>query len=74
MKNMICKILGHSWRYNFPKTSYPSKRICSRCKKKEFFFTSCVGDFNQFWRTYKSIHTEFNLNRTDEEIIKKWFK
>lgn len=29
MKNFICKILGHDWKYNF--IPNPSKRSCKRC-------------------------------------------
>jgi|688.fasta_scaffold2131635_2 hypothetical protein len=32
MKKLICKILGHKYKYNF--VSFPSKCKCTRCGKK----------------------------------------
>ncbi len=32
MKNIICKILGHKYKYNF--VTFPSKCTCKRCGTK----------------------------------------
>ncbi len=32
MKKLICKIIGHKFKYNF--VTYPTKCSCTRCGKK----------------------------------------
>lgn len=61
MKKILCKIFGHSFRYNFP--FIPNKRICERCYKKEVLNL----------RTFKW-DGKFVDYRTDEELVKKWFR
>jgi hypothetical protein len=56
---IICYILGHKWKYNFP--SIPNKRVCKRCKKREG-----LNGYNLEWSE------TFIDNRTDDELIKKW--
>lgn len=66
--NLICRIFGHSWRYNFPPKSKPSKRICSRCMVKQLRRGWFLGD-DYFVTTFN-----FEDKRTDKELINKWFK
>lgn len=56
---IFCKIIGHSWRYNFP--TMPNKRICVRCKIREKLNL----------RTLQWTDT-FEDTRTDQELINKW--
>lgn len=32
MKKLLCKIIGHNYKYNF--TTFPTKCHCTRCGKK----------------------------------------
>lgn len=65
MKKLLCRILGHIWKYNFPKNSVPSKAICARCYIK--------ARFNPFTLEFESV-PEFNgEKRTDAELSKRWF-
>ena len=64
IKKLICKILGHKWKYNFPNTA--NKAICSKCKVK------LQWNFNPYedWIVVNEFKNEI---RTDEELIKQWF-
>lgn len=59
MKKLICYFFGHKWKYNFPSNSMPTKKICAVCKVK---YTGSI-----------KVDSFFNENRTDKELIKKWF-
>ena len=67
MKKILCKILGHQFRYNFP--SLPNKCICARCHKK------WVADYskdNLIWGELWNEVDEFEgETRTDEELVKE---
>ena len=52
---------GHKWKYNFP--TLPNKRICSRCKEKETLDLKSLE-----WGS-----PSFQDERSDNELIKKWF-
>ncbi len=61
MKQLLCKILGHKWLYNF--MSMPNKRICSRCYKKEK------------WKNIPYVFDDtFTDKRTDKQLINAWHK
>lgn len=64
MKNVICLLMGHSWKYNFPTNSQPNKRICAICKQKQV-------PYRFGW---SNIIVFLNEERTDNELIKNWFK
>jgi len=61
--NPICSLVGHHYKYNFPIHSLPNKRICKFCYKKEKFS----------FKTYSWSDT-FIDNRSDKELVNKWFK
>lgn len=60
INKIICKVFGHSFKYNFP--SIPNKRICKRCYKKEKWTNKPY-----VWDGY------FTDKRTDKELINQWF-
>lgn len=64
LNKIFCKIFGHDWRYNHP--SLPNKCICKRCKQKQMLNLLILR-----WNNVESFDKE---TRTDEELIKKWFK
>lgn len=47
MKNLVCKIIGHKYKYNF--VSFPSKCSCTRCgdKWKTINNSDYVGDLKE---------------------------
>lgn len=47
MKKLICKIIGHKYKYNF--VSFPSKCSCTRCgdKWKTINNPEYVGDLKE---------------------------
>ena len=57
--SLICRIFGHSWRYNF--VTVPSKRICARCGKREGLNL----------RTLNWTET-FDDDRSDKELVREW--
>ena len=61
--NLICKILDHDWRYNFP--TMPTKRICHRCKIKQ----KVKLDFPIFWETVENFSPQHPYM-----IHRKWVK
>lgn len=65
--NWYCDFWGHDWRYNFPFKSQPTKRICSHCYKKQAVKYNADSYL-------KFEDTVFDENRTDKQLIKKWFK
>lgn len=64
MKKLICRLLGHDYRYNFP--SIPNKCICYRCSAKFEFGLKSLE--------WSSVNEFFSDRRTDEELKDKWFK
>lgn len=60
--SLICKVIGHNWRYNFPNGS--NKRICARCKIRQKLDLRMLE-----WK-----ESNFPDPRTSEELIQKWFK
>lgn len=65
--SFLCKVKGHSWRYNFPFHSWPDKVMCRRCKEKH------VLDLKQLeWNKVESF-SFVNDSRTDEELAEQWF-
>ncbi len=63
MRELLCRMLGHHYRYNFP--SIPTKCICARCRQKLQFNTEIL-------RWYKV--TEFDDKRSDKTLINDWHK
>jgi len=63
--NILCKILGHKWKYNFPTHSIPDKAICQRCRQK--------SELNLKSLKWEKVLGFKNDKRDDKIIIKKWF-
>lgn len=65
---MMCSFFGHSYRFNFPYSSHPNRTICARCKGKWE-----LNIETSEWLKVDKFSIK-NDNRTDEELIKKWFE
>lgn len=61
MKEFICYLFGHKWKFNF--MSIPDKSICARCKTKAVFDPHKLE-----WNPVNG----FECGRTDDELIRKW--
>lgn len=61
MRELICPVLGHHWKYNF--STMPNKRICVDCKLRQEIDLS-----TRIW------HDGFDNRdeRSDYELIRKW--
>jgi hypothetical protein len=60
IKNILCWLLGHDFKYNFP--SMPNKRICKRCYKKE-----------KWIKTPYVWNSTFEDTRSNKELASDWF-
>ena len=59
---IVCKVMGHKFKYNFP--SLPNKAICEGCKLKMKL------DLNTLeWENVEEFEGE---KRSDEELCNEW--
>jgi len=73
MKKLLCKLFGHRWRYNFPFQA--NKAICARCHKRmKLVFKDVEACGNGIYIHPYGWEEGFDDNRTDKELINKWFK
>jgi hypothetical protein len=63
--DIMCRLFGHKWRYNFPISSIPNKAICKRCYSKSSLNLNSLD-----WEIISDFENE---KRTDKEIATKWF-
>jgi hypothetical protein len=62
---VMCRFIGHKWRYNFPISSMPNKAICKKCYAKSKLNLRTLD-----WEIVSDFGTE---TRTDKELADKWF-
>lgn len=64
MSNLICKVKGHDWRYNF--VSVPNKCICYRCNTKRLLNLKTLE--------WEKIYYFIPFLGSDIEIKNRWYK
>jgi len=65
LSHVMCRFLGHRWKYNFPTSSVPNKAICDRC-----FCKSKLNLQSLDWEVVLKFDGE---KRTDKQLADKWY-
>lgn len=67
IKELLCYLLGHKWKFNRP-CGAASKRICERCNKKQYkLWDDYVGP-------YYDTNDFDNEKLSDIDLCKNWHK
>ena len=62
--NVVCRLFGHNWKYNF--SSLPNKAICTRCNCKAVLDLKVIE--------WKSVNNFGKEKRTDKQLAQSWHK